>query len=526
MKNIQTTCLFITLGFIHSVMASVSFAQKAPSITPSIVWDGYDQPWERYREIQLWPFNKFRGNKKFVDKKTIIELLSVQSKERQKIWIEEKLKFDLNNDGKIELFELEMALEEKREQLEKINLTLQKKSFAVTLRRIALFKEMMSDLNRDRAITRSELMSVAKYRADEIPRSWLLDEFNKVFALDPDQDGVLTLPEMEKIIKGTYSNFDTNGDGKISDEEKKVLKPLRGKRFYQKHFLRQVKRDCTLPPVGTNDQVVVVSAGKGHALSSVATGGFGGVTTTGTIKIKSGNKPIYLLLLSKDNLLWNLTGAVSRLSMVVVQSGSGYQGPGSGVRGVPVEKTFFKDRDICFDPFLPLHAKLEQRSRDNFFYLTGRKFDTTVSSQVLSSVMIPPAENSAPLAIPKSEKSTRENPKKKPDRLLFPGGLVRYSPQDVVSVLPPKPYEVFPGQIGLDQLLANKSIVQLEEKTYLVQKPFKHFPAGLSGSKEVKFILAKGIPVPSGSPGTSCVIRQGTNEIFNRSSKISCGAGP
>lgn len=43
-----------------------------------------------------------------------------------------------------------------------------------------------------------------------------------------------------------------------------------------------------------------------------------------------------------------------------------------------------------------------------------------------------------------------------------------------------------------------------------IVKPIKRFPAGLNGSHAVVFVLAKGVPMPAGSPGHSCVISEET----------------
>jgi hypothetical protein len=85
-----------------------------------------------------------------------------------------------------------------------------------------------------------------------------------------------------------------------------------------------------------------------------------------------------------------------------------------------------------------------------------------------------------------------------------PGGLVEIDPKSVVASLPAETYEVMPDQAGLVQLLESGALTQNRAGEYIVQKKTR-FPAELAGAHQVKFLVLRGVPVPDGDPGHSCV---------------------
>jgi hypothetical protein len=95
-----------------------------------------------------------------------------------------------------------------------------------------------------------------------------------------------------------------------------------------------------------------------------------------------------------------------------------------------------------------------------------------------------------------------------------PGGVVDIDPALVISSTPAERYDVLPQGFGLAQLVATGDI-ELRGSAfpfgeYYIARPIPRFPAGLYGAHLVQFILGRGVPLPAGSPGHSCVISEET----------------
>jgi hypothetical protein len=91
-----------------------------------------------------------------------------------------------------------------------------------------------------------------------------------------------------------------------------------------------------------------------------------------------------------------------------------------------------------------------------------------------------------------------------------PGGVVAV---DAGAVVPPRaePYVVLPEAFGLSALVATGAL-ELRSgiilPTLYIARPIPRFPAGLYGSESATFILGRGVPLPPGDPGHSCVISE------------------
>jgi hypothetical protein len=95
-----------------------------------------------------------------------------------------------------------------------------------------------------------------------------------------------------------------------------------------------------------------------------------------------------------------------------------------------------------------------------------------------------------------------------------PGGVVAVDP---AAVVPPRaePYVVLPEAFGLAALVATGDL-ELRSGPYeflptlYIARPIPRFPAGLYGAESVSFVLGRGVPMPAGNPGHSCVISEET----------------
>ena len=88
---------------------------------------------------------------------------------------------------------------------------------------------------------------------------------------------------------------------------------------------------------------------------------------------------------------------------------------------------------------------------------------------------------------------------------FHPVGLREIDPENVVSDGDVLAYDVLPQQAGLLQLLLDGKLTYTKDDFFMITEEIPRFPAGLNGGHLVKFMLAEGVPMPSGSPGHSSV---------------------
>jgi len=98
-------------------------------------------------------------------------------------------------------------------------------------------------------------------------------------------------------------------------------------------------------------------------------------------------------------------------------------------------------------------------------------------------------------------------------------GLATVPVSEVISLNPVETYDVFPAEAGLVQLLSSGKIEYRGRDnsyvySYFIHETFPRFPAGLAGAQSVKFILGKGIEMPSGDIGHSRVYSEETGECL------------
>jgi hypothetical protein len=56
------------------------------------------------------------------------------------------------------------------------------------------------------------------------------------------------------------------------------------------------------------------------------------------------------------------------------------------------------------------------------------------------------------------------------------------------------------------------------DTAFRIARPIPRFAAGLYGARLVRFVLARGVPMPAGSPGHSCVISEATGRPIENGS--------
>jgi hypothetical protein len=93
--------------------------------------------------------------------------------------------------------------------------------------------------------------------------------------------------------------------------------------------------------------------------------------------------------------------------------------------------------------------------------------------------------------------------------LAGPGTVVAIDAASVVASQKANAFDVLSGVAGLRQLLREGALVRIGDREYRVTRKIR-FPAGLYGASLAKFWIPKGVPVPDGDPGHSCVMSEET----------------
>jgi hypothetical protein len=373
------------------------------------------------------------------------------------------------------------------------------------------------DGNADGTITVAEAAASARKNDRDALRGTLL-------ALDPDRDGRLTVVELRGLADQAFRQVDGDGDSKISAEEHKAIAPR-----LARIRLRRSAPQCELPALPAGAKLVVYGAYSSHALSSVAIGGQAQQTNFLDVKIEPGADPLYLVLTSYESMLWRLTGATERLAQVVVSSSQADRsdagsGPAawprrdpsapkpvsaSGVIGVARDKVAFAHID-CPPFFSDPTGNATDRALASIERSLGRAPDTAVGAYAVRHVSLPSGQtvraDAAATPLPEGfdaqvwQEATR----------FWPGGLVSVDARDVVAPLKVEPYAVLPSQMGLAQLVGTGALERESDEVFRVVRPIAHLPARMTGAHGTHLVLAKGVPLPPGDPGHSCITREDT----------------
>jgi hypothetical protein len=275
----------------------------------------------------------------------------------------------------------------------------------------------------------------------------------------------------------------------------------------------------TLPPVGPDDRIILFGSYEGDAISTVTVAGQDEDTETARVVIAPGTAPLYVVLPSYEQIIWRFEGDVSRVSHVVL---AGY-GP-SGVTGIAADRVadVSQTDGSSFGDFYETASDEARQTRTAVETALGRPVDVFAGSYSVGTLTLPAAtvEESTPAAtVPPGF-----DPAVYQLGLWFnPGGVVSIDPMAVVSTAPAEPYEVLPQGFGLAQLVASGAL-EARDGYFYIARAIPRFPAGLYGAHSVSFVLGRGVPMPPGSPGHSCVISEETG--LPLSDAVLCGIYP
>lgn len=268
---------------------------------------------------------------------------------------------------------------------------------------------------------------------------------------------------------------------------------------------------CEMPPAG-RAKVVVFGVYQGQSLSTVALGSRNEVTGFMDVVIEPGPEPLFVVLNAYGRIIWRFSGSLERVQNVVLVEGGSDRGANhrggmvaergdgaayGGVVGLPADVLSSAEKNSCFNLFYKPGSRLDAWVRDTVTRAAGKAPDVVAGHYDLAAVRLPSGLGAR----------ARES---FPTASSYPAGLTFVDPREVVSQLTPIAYDVLPQEAGLLQLI-NAGALRSSDRGYKVVRPIARFPAGLTGGHAVNFIIARGVPLPGGDPGHSCVLMEWTN---------------
>lgn len=402
---------------------------------------------------------------------------------------------------------------------------------------------LKDDVDQDGTITFEEMRRAAASLVDSQRRGD--DSGLRVpMSLDTNGDGVISVEEWDGALKNAFQTVDLDSDGRLTKEEverageavRAAQQSIRAAEIERRQQAEEKARAlaCKVPTSPNSAKLVLVGAYEGEALSTVSLGGDDREVTVSRVIIEPGSEPLHLVLTSFTANVWMISGAVERVTQVLassLQSGTGKR-PRVGVVGVAPERVQFPAEANCVPYFSKQSSQESAKSVAMVTAILGRAPDVVASSYGITTMSVPSGREDRGTPLPGTVVLPQGGPAKAvwAEMLRFsPAGLVTIPPDAVVSPLPVKRYEVLPQQAGLAQLLEEGALkiagysnaISLEmgrvgsqsvmPSAFLIQRK-THFPAGLNGAHSVRFILGRGVPMPSGNPGHSCVIKEETGK--------------
>ena len=430
------------------------------------------------------------------------------------------------------------------------------------------------DLNGDFEITTEEIVSVlvpdrgggnptsneVKRRRDKAVERVLRDDANgdgrisldelKAIEVEPGRrDGLRRLRQAtlaEELLK-----TDADGDGKITQIEAfaAIGKAFAGidPSIYKKMGRDKASSagiDCRAPQVPAGNEVVLFGTYEGEAISSVSVAGQDRATTAGTIAIESGTRPLTVFVTSYEPMMWRFEGDTQRVAQVVataIADNPDDRKAAAGVVGIRKDRVSFLPARQCLHYFHDTKLTDAATAQKQLLGMIMRPPDKVFGVYGLNKVRLPsgaieepPRRKANPSAavieypdrtieIGHTGKATVRTYKSESERAekrladslsrFYPNGVMTIDPRLVVSDTKAEAYQVLPLQAGMLQLLKDGVLASKERGSFEILKKMR-YPAELTGLNNMRFVLKKGVPMPDGDPGDSCVYSEDMNQFI------------
>jgi Ca2+-binding EF-hand superfamily protein len=395
--------------------------------------------------------------------------------------------------------------------------------------------QMRADRNGDGRIDWAEMIAYARQTTEINPLSTFDPAYQTMLAF-ANRDGKTTMDEFVTALEKRFAEVDTDEDGIISREEfdaywSRVGRPAPQVAAIQPSPQELAAEQCKLPRAPKDARVIVFNGYSFDGLSSVAIGSQDEITNATRVVIEPGREPLYLLLVGWNRVIWQFEGAVDRVKHAVLATVTAYDGKPTpaGATGLPQNIVTIAHQDPCTQFWVNMTTKHADDTRNSMRLLTGRPPDSIIDRGDVWNLHLPsgqvlkPTNDERRRGIPWSGRAGPDASKFTTKMLTYNrGGVVRIDADRVVSGQPATPYEVLPGHAGLVQLMLAGAIDVGQGDDILIRRQIR-IPPGLAGALTERFVLLKGVPAPTGSPGHSTVVSEENGAVLCRGN--SCQRG-
>jgi hypothetical protein len=285
--------------------------------------------------------------------------------------------------------------------------------------------------------------------------------------------------------------------------------------------------DCAYPGYPDGAQVMLLSAGRGQAISTASLGGEDVSTTVVLVMVDPGEAPLYVIGAASSAVLWRFSGATGRIRRLVLAGTHAVTSSEWGTRipmgetGVPRDNVTFLPDTKCLRVFEKTSSKEASYDAERVQERVGHAPAVLAARDAVTRFSIPSGEV---LATGMGDSARGRELQRQ--RLLsflstdplaghpleydvmnsYPDGVMPVDPDDVVANVPVARYDTLPGSAGLKQLVERGALLQVNADMYRILRPIR-MPAELSGAH---FTLMKGVPQPEGRYRGACIIDQDT----------------
>jgi hypothetical protein len=251
---------------------------------------------------------------------------------------------------------------------------------------------------------------------------------------------------------------------------------------------------CRLPPVPDGALVILIGINRGAALSNVSLVDEGPTharerkddwlrsqaehpdeqTFSTQIHIEDGPQPLYLIATSESAVIWQFSGATDRIVRFAGISTKGSYVPRVGTVGLPKDRISVMTDVFCLQNFTdPSSTEGKEASEGVALLLGGRVPDAVVGCERLARVVLPsgsvstdhPYPNASPLPTSAIALSFIRD---EHSRYIQ---AVEIDPEQVISEVPVRRFDILPGAAGLAQLIDRGVLEIAEYKRMIFMSP-------------------------------------------------------
>lgn len=450
----------------------------------------------------LQNIQRMRGvaaNRNFITKEDVERESKLASHRVRHSQLVEGLAYDLNFDGSVTLAEIHEKF--KREDELRKN---RPNPGNQDNRRADIIKNLMSlDTNGDDVLSYVE-MSAPVSDTKTGRRSHENDKYDTMsllMELDLDGDGKVSVDDVQTRSQNVFSSVDLDKDGLLSQEEHRLLSES-GILVHARH-----KVTCKASNIPRDARFVSLAIDGSQVISSATIAGQNTITTVADLDIAADDKPIYLYLLSRNPMIWNITGNIDRVERVYL-SKDVRDGQGSvftnGLINVSKEKVTFLS-STCLHSFGTRNVKEAKLLIKQIF---GRTPDLIAGEERTQLMRLyndrVEFRGSEPYAYPPMENIDLGMFRNFRDK--YPGGIRDIKAADVASATRAENYHYLPGPLGLNELIQKGKLSHIQRNQYEIISPFSSFPAGLDRIPNLRFRVKKDILLPKYELKSACFI--------------------